>query len=179
MELADDSDPLNLKRDPRPTIPEPPPVRLIAVEDVILLTSPGKEALLDAFYVGLLKMDREDHELPVRPLTEPILGDATPKVLPPRARRRPLPVVPAGGLQGPVYRAENRRVSFHVLEPPIERESLRPLGIEVPSLTSARLQIEQMEIEYARQKGLYPGHDSLLLMDPGGNWIEIMESRPV
>ena len=178
MELADDSDPLNLKRDPRPTIPEPPPVRLIAVEDVVLLTPPGREALLDAFYVGLLRMEREDYELPARPPTEPILGNTAPKMPPPRARR-PLPAVPVGAMQGPVYRAENRRVSFHVLEPLIARESLRPLGIEVPSLISARLQIEQMEIEYTRQKGLYPGQESLLLMDSGGNWIEIMESRPV
>ncbi|QOV90296.1 VOC family protein [Humisphaera borealis] len=178
MELADDSEPLKLQRDPRPILPEPPPVRLVAVDDVVLLTPPGKEPQLDAFYVGLLRMEREDQELPVRPPTAPILGDAAPNL--PAARvRRPLPALPAGAIQGPVYRAEKHRVSFHVLEPLFERDSLRPLGVEVPSLTSTRLQIERLEIDYTRQKGLYAGQDSLLLKDPGGNWIEIMESRPI
>lgn len=178
MELAPDSDPLKLPPDPRPPIPEPPPVRLVAVEDCVLFTPPGQEALLDAFYIGLLKLEREDVDLPSRPPTEPILGEVVRKVTPARVRG-PLPRLVGRVIQGPVYRAENHRISFHVHEPLIERQSLRPLGIEVPSLTSTRLQIEQMEIEYTRQKGIYAGEDSLLLQDPGGNWIEITESRPV
>ena len=31
--------------------------------------------------------------------------------------------------------------------------------------------------EYIRQKGLIAGLESLLLRDPGGNWVEISESR--
>lgn len=178
MELEEDFEKLNLPAEDRPPMAELPPVRLVAVDDVVLLTPPGREPRLNAFYVGLLKMEREDSELPSRPPTEPILGNAVPQMSPVRVRP-PLPPLPRGAMQGPVYRAENHRVCFHVIEPPSERDSLRPLGIEVPSLTSARLQIEQMEIEYTRQRGLYPGQDSLLLQDPGGNWVEITESRPV
>lgn len=178
MELAENSDPLRLPPDRRPAMPEPPPVRLVSVDDVVLLTPPGRESSLDAFYVTLLRMEREDETVPARSATEPILGDAVPEASTSRIRR-PLPSLTPGGEAGPVYRAENHRVCFHVLEPLIERDSLRPLGIEVPSLTSTRLQLEQMEIEYTRQKGLYPGQDSLLVRDPGGNWVEISESRPV
>lgn len=175
---SDDFPPLNLPSDPRPPMAELPPVRLIAVDDVVLPTAAGREALLDAFYVGLFRMEREDVELASRPPTELVLGGAVPRLSPARVRSE-LPPLPSRAMQGPVYRAENHRICFHVLEPPIERETLRPLGIEVPSLTSTRLQIEQMEIEYTRQRGLYPGQDALLLQDPAGNWIEMTESRPV
>jgi hypothetical protein len=45
--------------DNRRRVPEPPPVRLIAVDDVRLEATAGLEAELDAFYVGLLKLERE------------------------------------------------------------------------------------------------------------------------
>lgn len=45
--------------DKRPHMPEPPPVRLVAVEDVHLPAPAGAEVALDSFYVGLLKFERE------------------------------------------------------------------------------------------------------------------------
>src|SRR5688500_12469174 len=106
MELADTADRFDLPPDRRPAMPEPPPVRLISVDDVVLLAPPGVEPLLDAFYVGLLQFERADHDLQERVQTEPILGRAVPHG-PPQRVDRPLPPLPASAIQGPVYRAEN------------------------------------------------------------------------
>jgi hypothetical protein len=46
--------------DQLPRLDEPPPVRLVAVEDVRMPTPPGLEAALDDFYVGLWRFRRED-----------------------------------------------------------------------------------------------------------------------
>jgi hypothetical protein len=48
--------------DRRPKIEEPPPVRLIAVEDCQLWAVAGLERELDEFYVGLLNFERESAE---------------------------------------------------------------------------------------------------------------------
>jgi hypothetical protein len=77
----------------------------------------------------------------------------------------------------PIYRSENFRVIFDVVEPPITRNDLRPLAIEVPSLAHAEQQLIEEEIEYIRQRGLLPGQDALILLNPAGNWIEIVEVR--
>jgi hypothetical protein len=45
--------------DQRPKMRPPPPVRLIAVEDVRLEAMAGQEAALDAFYVDLLRFERQ------------------------------------------------------------------------------------------------------------------------
>jgi hypothetical protein len=45
--------------DPRPRMDEPPPVRLISVDDVRLPTPPDLEPELDAFYVGLWQFHRD------------------------------------------------------------------------------------------------------------------------
>ncbi len=63
MELEDPSFEFVPKIDRRRTIPEPPPVRVIAVEDVSLAATPKEAAKLDAFYVGLLRFERDDKEL--------------------------------------------------------------------------------------------------------------------
>ena len=84
-----------------------------------------------------------------------------------------------GPEEGIVYRAENFNLQFDVLEPPVRRETLRALGIEVLSLALAQEQLIAREIEHTRQKGLTPGHESILLMDPAGNWIELTESRAI
>ena len=44
-----------------PRVADPPPVRLVAVDDVRLPAPPGVEAQLDAFYVGLWQFRREPH----------------------------------------------------------------------------------------------------------------------
>jgi hypothetical protein len=66
-------------------------------------------------------------------------------------------------LEALIYRAENFNLYFDVLEPPLERDTLRALGIEVASLAETEKQLIEREIEHTRQKGLLPGHDSILL----------------
>lgn len=176
MELSDSETPMSLPPDRRRPIPEPPPVKLVAVEDVILITQPGTEKKLDGFYVDVFRFELEGVERRQRPLVEPILGEDAP-VVPPARADRSLPPLAKDAIQGRVYRAENRRISFQVLEPLIERDGLRPLGIEVPSLTSIMLKLDRLEIEYTQQRGLYPGQHSVLLQDPAGNWLSISESR--
>jgi hypothetical protein len=51
-----------VKHDPRPKIEEPPPVRLMAVEDCQLWAAAGLERELDDFYVGLLNFERQQAE---------------------------------------------------------------------------------------------------------------------
>jgi hypothetical protein len=124
---------------------EPPPVRLVAVEDVRLPAPPGIDAELDAFYVGLWLFVRDIDEA------------------------------------GIVYIAENVRLRIEIVtdQKPIERETLRPQGLEIPSLAEAELKLVEAEHEYIRQRGLTPGQESLLLQDPAGNWIELFEVRRV
>ena len=45
--------------DKRLKVPEPPPVRLIAVEDVTLEATAADAGKLDDFYIGLLKFERD------------------------------------------------------------------------------------------------------------------------
>jgi len=54
--------------DRRPKIEEPPPVRLVAVEDCQLWATAGLERELDDFYVGLLNFERQpaDNEIVYR-----------------------------------------------------------------------------------------------------------------
>jgi hypothetical protein len=132
--------------DERPRMDEPPPVRLVAVEDVRLPALPGLDAELDAFYVGLWQFERDLAEAPAI-----------------------------------VYRAENVRLRFEIVteQKPIERDTLRPQGIEVLSLAEAELKLVEAERDYLRQRGLTPGQESLLLQDPAGNWIELFEVRRV
>jgi catechol 2,3-dioxygenase-like lactoylglutathione lyase family enzyme len=143
MELEPIDKPFVPATDRRPRIPEPPPVRLLTVDDAHLPGPAGIEVELDAFYVTLLGFER----------------DATGEF--------------------PVYRAENFRVLFDILEPPIARGDFRPLRIEVPSVNAAEQKLMDAGIEYTRQRGLLAGQESLALLDPAGNWVEINEGRPV
>lgn len=77
------------------------------------------------------------------------------------------------------YHAENFRIIFDGVEPPVDREDMRALGIEVRSLAAAEQKLIDAEIDYLRQKSLTPGHDSLLLRDPAGNWIELFEASAI
>jgi len=129
--------------DRRRHIPEPPPVRLLTLEDASLPAAAGLERQLDAFYVGLLGFER--------------------------------PV----GSEWPVYRAENFSVTFDVLEPPVQRDDYRALGVEVPSLPDLEEKLIKSETEYTRQRGLLPGEERIVLLDPAGNWLEIVDRRGV
>ncbi|HEX4125036.1 MAG TPA: hypothetical protein VHY37_09960 [Tepidisphaeraceae bacterium] len=62
MELEETGIGFTPAKDPRPMIPEPPPVRLVAIEDVHVPAGGGAAGLekeLDGFYVRLLKFVRE------------------------------------------------------------------------------------------------------------------------
>jgi hypothetical protein len=130
------------KQDRRPYIPEPLPIRLIALSDVTLLCGPSHEPLLDDFYSSMLLFVKE-------------LG------------------------HGIVYRADNFRLRFDVVDGIIERDGYRPVTIEVQSLADTREKLDAREIEYTREKSLTLGHESLSLTDPAGNYVEIVEFRPI
>jgi hypothetical protein len=75
------------------------------------------------------------------------------------------------------YRAENFNLCFDILEPPLDRDTFRALGVEIPSLAEVERALIDRQIEYIRQKGLVPGHDNILLQDPAGNWLQLTEAR--
>lgn len=77
------------------------------------------------------------------------------------------------------YRADNFTLHITVIEPPLRRDDLRPLGIEVPSLPDLALKLIEAEIEYTHRRGLLPGEQSIVLIDPAGNWLEIIDRRSV
>ena len=60
IELEPVTGPFTPRADDRPRVAEPPPVRLVAVDDVRLEAEAGLESQLDAFYGGLLKFEREE-----------------------------------------------------------------------------------------------------------------------
>jgi len=60
MELDEPSTTFDPPKDPRPKMPEPPVVRVEAIEDVRLPIVAGLEADLVSFYVELLKFERLD-----------------------------------------------------------------------------------------------------------------------
>src|SRR5687768_4929972 len=129
--------------DPRPRLPEPLPVRLVAVEDVRMRAPRGVEEQLDLFYVGLLGLERID----------------------------------SAGAGERAYRAENFVLRFQLVDPPIVHETLRPQGIEVIELDELEKKFVEAELEYTRERGTTPGRETLLLLDPAGNWVEIGEIR--
>ena len=77
------------------------------------------------------------------------------------------------------YRADNFCLHFEVIEPPLRRDDLRPLGVEVPSLADLELRLVDGEVEYSRRRGLLPGEESIVLLDPAGNWLVIIERRGI
>ena len=126
--------------DRRPLIPEPLPVRVVAIDDVELPATCGLEKELEAFYAGLLGFERD-----------------------------------ASDVDSLVLRAENVRLRFAVFEPPMARDYLPTLGIEIVSLAEAEAKLSAAEIPYVRQRGLTPGQESLSLRDPAGNWLSLTE----
>jgi len=79
------------------------------------------------------------------------------------------------GAAGIVYRAQNARLRFDVREAPIEHRSLRPLQVVFDWLmVDMEQQLIDRKADYVRQRGLTAGADTLLLLDPAGNWIELI-----
>ena len=77
------------------------------------------------------------------------------------------------------YRADNFVLHMTVIEPPVRRDDMRPLGLEVPSLADLALKLLEADTEFTRQRGLLPGEESIVLLDPAGNWLEIIDRRAV
>lgn len=61
MELNSPQTTFTPTRDTRSRVPEPPPVRLLTIDDAHLPAPAGVEVELDAFYAGILKFEREAH----------------------------------------------------------------------------------------------------------------------
>ena len=80
---------------------------------------------------------------------------------------------------GLIYWADNFRLIFDLIEGLVERDELRPQLIEVRSLAEAEQKLIDAEIEYTRQRGVTPGSQRLVLQDPAGNWVELVEAKRV
>jgi hypothetical protein len=78
-----------------------------------------------------------------------------------------------------VYRAENFRLRFAVIERPITRQDLRPLGITVPSLAGLIEELRVLEIDFEHLRGLTVGAESILMKDPAGNLVQIGETQRI
>lgn len=78
-----------------------------------------------------------------------------------------------------IYHADNFALRFVVRELLPERGEYRPVQIEVQSLLVAEHKLIEAKVEYVRQKTLTPGEESLALLDPAGNWVELVEYRAV
>jgi hypothetical protein len=110
---------------------------------------------LDDFYVTMLQLERDESA-----------GQSSP-----RNRSQDC----AGEI---VYKAENVRLRLAVHEPPLPaRGDMRPIAVEVRSLADAEVRIIARELEYERLRALVAGQDTLMLRDPAGNWVAIVESR--
>jgi hypothetical protein len=140
--LEEEALPLGPVEDARPRLPEPLPVKLIAVEDVRLPAQAGTEKEMDKLYVGLLEFVKED-------------------------------------AAGASYRADNLSVHFQPVAGLVERDSYRPLQIEVLSLRDTEKKLVTAEREYERQRGLTPGSEVLVMLDPSGNPLVISEARRI
>lgn len=83
------------------------------------------------------------------------------------------------GEAGPTYRADNYRLLFDWLEQEGKEADLNPVTIEVQSLALTEEKLVGAKMEYTRQRSLSAGLDSLLLLDPAGNWVELVQIQPI
>lgn len=172
--------PFSPQPDPRALIPEPPPVRLLAISDFTLPIPPGHEKWLDTLYLRVLKFESVTPAAPAlrpkypatlpRPGVSPTGPDAPARL--PGKRPEDLPSPP-----GPRwYRAENLTLHYQ----PVDRlvpEQIKTVLIEVPSLEHLAKRLMALEIPYDRIRGLLPGLVHLQLFDPAGHLIQISAGR--
>ena len=78
-----------------------------------------------------------------------------------------------------IYRADNFSLRFDVVEPPLRRDDMRPLGVEVPSLADLEPKLREAGLDYERRRGLLPGEETIVLTDPAGNWVEVADMKPL
>jgi hypothetical protein len=76
-----------------------------------------------------------------------------------------------------IYRADNHCVVFELTDEPIQQKECRPLLVEIDSLGELERKLLEREIEYERIRSLSPGMESLMMRDPSGNWVEVVELR--
>jgi catechol-2,3-dioxygenase len=77
------------------------------------------------------------------------------------------------------YRAENCTLRLSLAEGVLQHPSLRPLGVQVPSLAEMINRLIDAQIDFEHVRGLAPGQESILLSDPAGNAAEVSELRAV
>ncbi len=77
------------------------------------------------------------------------------------------------------FQAENARVLVQVYEKPFKREDMRALGIEVRSLPEVERRLIEAEVSFLKQKAVATGQEALLLEDPAGNWLQLVEYRVI
>ena len=56
---------------------------------------------------------------------------------------------------------------------------MRMLGIVVKSLPDMMRKLTEAEIPFSRERGLTAGEERLLLLDPAGNWLRIVQSKMI
>jgi hypothetical protein len=78
-----------------------------------------------------------------------------------------------------VYTAENFRLRFDFVEGQVIRDDLRMLGIIVKSLDDMQLKLRERELEFTLEHGLVAGERRILIVDPAGNWLRIIQSKPI
>jgi catechol-2,3-dioxygenase len=135
--------------DVRPLIPIPPPVRLVAVEDVLVHAGdldPALRAKVEDFYVRLLGF-----ELRERDIDRLVLQGETHRLI----------------------------YDFASPQPPPPADGYRFIGLEVPTFRDLEPRLRDAEVEYERQRGIHPGADKLVMRDPAGQWLEVTERRAV
>jgi hypothetical protein len=163
-----------LRADGRPQLPVPPPVKLLAVADVVVPVTAGNERWLDTMYVRCLGFEVFDPSSPARAVKyeETIRRPAgAPERLPGKSPED-LPPVP-----GPRhYRAENLALHFDVVEK-LTPEQLKLIQVEVPQLEEIVRRLLERQIPYERFRGLLPGLVHVQVFDPVGHVIQISEGR--
>lgn len=137
---------------------EPPPVRIIAVKDVHLPAAVGREAELEAFYVGVLRFGVKG----ATPYAGELLPGKSAAARPARQSDDPL-----------TFLAENVAITFDLAEPPVDYENLAPTMLEVPSLKNLRELLVERGIDYETMHGLMPATEHVIVRDPGGNLLAI------
>ena len=78
-----------------------------------------------------------------------------------------------------VYKAENFRLWMELIEGPIDRRDMRMLGVVVKSLGEAAKKFSEAEIPFTRERGVIAGEERLILRDPAGNWVRVVQSKPI
>lgn len=76
------------------------------------------------------------------------------------------------------YRADNVRICFDVVEPPVLRDSYRSIGLWVMSLETLAKELNDREIEFTYTRDGNAA-EAILLRDPAGNWMQIAEHRRI